>query len=171
MAFAGPTQRGPRARHTCRVTPFRKRRCAEPHGNRGGREIGVDSAHLPLRHVHDETRCMRASESHSSHGRSLQGVATPPRTHTSVSSYTKSGRPTQQDFAIVPWIMGEFDRRALLGRLKVSGTPALAAAVTTGAQPARQSTHPYFRISYTRILQPALKRRIPVGYRVSFSRS
>lgn len=50
---------------------------------------------------------MRTSESAAPHGRSLLTVATPSRTHTSVSSYfySKSRRPTQRDFRL-PRIAG-----------------------------------------------------------------
>ena len=60
----------------------------------------MDSARLALKRVYNRAHCMRASESDTPHRRSLQPVATPLRTHTSVSSYIKSGRPTQQDFSL-----------------------------------------------------------------------
>ena len=55
-------------------------------------------SHLPLEHVHNRIHCIGASESDLSRGRSLQTVATQARTHTSVSPYIISHRPTQQDF-------------------------------------------------------------------------
>ena len=92
--------------------------------NRSRRETGMNSSHLPLEHVHNRIHCIGASDSDSPHGRSLQTAATPSRrargpqrtiprwgappkcgimhlgtrTHTSVTPYIISHRPTQQDF-------------------------------------------------------------------------